>query len=685
MSRSPTVLIDDVVLAGAGSYGWSLTSGARPHERVFLVTEHVHEQLRPRLGADVTLTIRGDDEERQQRFERLTLLEIGPGDTPRTRRLRIADRRWRLPRRWVAATYNERRVSTDRYLVQPNRPENVVLQPEVRYSEPTLNFGRPWTAERVLRDVFRHLGVFSSSLVLPASMPRVEINDLVIDDQGADALERVLAYLPGMDVYVDARGRFVVYDTLGGGESEVLDRSPPPRVGGGLVTVMDKSAIRPRAVDVLFTREIELRLDAGEGQVTVPTPALSNVLPVPDIELTIRPVGAARARVARGSLVRMDEAFSAWGPFGFLSQPISFNALRRHAFLDGQESFAHIWSVASRNLLHPDPVLVARAHAALASWRTLYRMARGIADRFAAIRAFRASLLNPVTGAYAPAEVYCDWVRRPSIKGLMVSLTEPNDAAGWAVRGWADDLTDMQPAPARVEVLDEANGVLRIAPNMPHLGEAQAMAFGYPEGGALPSQDRGKANRLGVELHGFWNRVVLERDFRLAVILTVVPAFPNTTERFLRLRVPAPPGLGESRGPVTTVRVFPGVMTARYRWEDGRRSELVGAVLGNRDEAALPDDLLLNGTLVRDVAQAAAARVYAALTDRPQGSLTTALVPGLEPAGTVDSVGHEMRGGSLQTETTFRAARQVADLWRFLDASTRQVILRDLNAPWGTG
>lgn len=678
-SGTPVVKYGDVFLGGATVYDWEFRSGSTPVERAFTVSAARADACTQYLGTPQTLTIEGP--RATLRVEHVYLLEIQPGDDPYTKRIRLADRRWLWPKRWVMATLNLRRTNGNRFLVGEGRIENKLIQPEIRYARfslyPPENPGTVWTIRDALTWLVRD--VLETPIVFDDEPVDVEIQDIDLDDSGPAAVDRLLSHVPGLDLYIDAAGTAHVYDVFSGREAEIREKLPPLHRDGGWVGTIDKRALRPREVVVLFTPEAEFRVDYEEpttgGTRTrrdEDEPRLTNVAPTCDVETVID--GEV---LARSSWADLEKQFAAWGPFGIHNEQITFDHLRKYALKYGWASFEQAWG--NNPLLPPDSVNLARAATTAQCWRRVFRLDRYWVQRLHSIRPYRTAIVNYETGAYAPATVYTDWIRRPSYKGF-AHAADPNVSQGWAVRGYPSSgkLADAEPAPARVDMLDAQAGVIAVTPQVDPYGLSQAMLFGYPEGGSLPSQALGDANRTGQELFARWDQVVLEAGWKLAVVLTVVPASPNNIDRAYKVTVtPDQIGdLGPCEGPTVYARVFPGVMTARFAWSDDQAEALKAAIKG---EGPWPESLLVNPEFVQDVALATAKRVYDPLRDRPTGSPSFDLAPDIYPAGTVSAVRHTVASGEVTTSLVFGTIAQAVDLNRYLSASTRKAINMILN------
>lgn len=677
-TRTPVVKFGDVFLGGATVYDWEFRSGSAPVERAFTVSAARADACAKFLGQPATYVIEGPRS--TLTVQNLYLLEIQPGDDPYTKRIRIADRRWLWPKKWAMAVLNLRRTNGNKFLAGEGRIETKLIQPEIKYARfslyPPENPGTVWSARDALTWLIE--GILETPLVFDDEPVQVEIQDVDIDDQGNAAVDRIMSHLPGMDLYLDAEGVCHVYDVFSGREAQIRAALPALQRDGGWVGTVDKRALRPSKVVVLFTPEAEMRLDYTEPTAgatrtrTEDEPTLTNVGPTTDVETTID--GQV---LARSSWADLEKQFAAWGPFGIHNKQITFDLLRRYALKHGFAGFEQAWG--NNPLIPPDSVNMARAGMVAACWRRLFRIDRYWVQRLLAIRPYRTAIVNYETGAYAPASVYSDWLRRPSYKGF-AKATDPNLRHGWAVRGYptSGKLADAEPAPARVNVIDAAAGIIEVAPQLDPYGLSQAMLLGYPESG-VPSQALGDANRTGQEVYARWDRVVLEAGWKLAVVLTVVPASPNNIDRAYKVEVTPEqidPSPGPSEGPVVYARVFPGVMTARFAWSDDQATQLRQAIKG---EGPWPSELLVNPEFVDDVAKATAKRIYDTLRDRPMGSPSFDMTPGIYPAGTVSAVRHTMASGECTTSLVFGVVTQPADLERFMRASTRKAINRVLN------
>lgn len=671
-----------VPLGGSDFYEWEIRPGAIQVERLFPVTKSRAAQIP--LLQPLELVLEGP--RGALRCAEVYVLEVLPGSLPAGEReqqvnLRLADRRWKWGREWISTTLNLRRATGETRLVNAGQEENARLVPEIEYARfslyPPESPAEPWTATTALRWLVEtKLG---TPLELADQLPEIEIESLQLEDDGQAALERLMAYLPGAALFIAPSGRAVVYDVASGKERELLARFQA-RPQSGSVQVVDRTPLAPSEYVIHFTPEAELRLGyrevSGAGSIAPraeDTPTLYPVLQVPDFELELED-----RTVARGTWAEQGAVFDAWGSFGIHNQPVSFDALRRHMFKYGFAQFETAWGNDPRQAF--DPVRALRARVAAESFRTFFRLDRFFWQRIESIRAVRIAIIDPQTGTYAPAEAFSDWTRRPQFKGLAYA-NDPNVNHGWAVRGYADLLVDADAAPVEVRIADPQSGVIQLVPKLDPWGMASAMALGYPVDGILPKQGgigMAEAIRTGNELYARWDMVELEGGWQLAIVLTVVPASPNDLGRLWTETVSGDDVGVPGRGPPLHLRVLPGVCTARFAWTDSQGQPLVDAILGR---APLPEAALFNGVIVRDVARATARRAAEVYLSRPIGEGAIDMTPDAVPTGTLSSVRHQLAGGHMRTVGTFRAATQPADIWRYLDSSTRRAILNVLNRP----
>lgn len=692
MSRQSKASLGGVTLRGAAAYDWELRAGTIPVERLWRISARHAERFRELLGTPQELVIEGP-RGKTLRVKHVYPLEILPGPNPHVKHLRVADRRWLWDRYVVDANFNVRFATGTNFLVNDSGLiENAVLQPELRYRKATLyppdNPASPWTPQQVLEYVFEQIKQPISFKASSVTADTFEVQDLRLKDRGPAAVDRVLGYFAGLEVFLDYEGNAVLYRPLDNTGLDILPRLQRKQVTGADLEWVMRPEIAPEKIVVLFAREIECRFNHLESTSRGPkdTNSLIQIAPSPDATITL----TTGKKVARNSLVDITTLFATWGAFGFLGEALSFSVLAKLGYAAGV--LEGLYGNNPQAVF--DPVAAARIRAALQSWRRLYRIDEEFMGRLEAVRAVRATVLNTETSQRAPSPAYCDYTRRIAARGFLRSPDEPNKQSGWAVECWAAAapgaaastlLEDGHIAPAEVRVLDPSTGVVRVEPQLDPWGHADAIMFGYPEKGFVPTiTGESDANRTGDDAYAQWLAGPMRTGFELATVLTVIPSAPNDLRRFHAVEVPTVRfGLySTGKAPPMYVQVFPEVMTARYAWSDAQGTRIVDAIKG---VGAPPEDLLVNREDVEAVADAVARRETEPWLPRLAGSVDVDLDPELLLESSINSIRHGLFGGVTNTRVSAGAIRQARDIWGYLPTPTRNFILQTLvGAGWNT-
>lgn len=677
--KTPTVTFAGVYGAGATSYDWELIPGTRPVTRRFTVTDPtgVGRAAVAKLRGQLT-TVKIEGPRKTFEAKKVYVLGIHPGDRPGQFSLHLADVRHVWPKRYVSKSFNVRRATgaTDARN-DAGDAANVVLTPQEEYAAYSLlDSSAEYTAEQALGEVFGNLGTsWRYADGAKEAFTAVEIEGLRLDDYGDAALERVLAYIPGAGVYIDSEGFAVIYDTAKRikGLAEAKHFADGPFSG-----LADLAALRPKSITVLFTREVECNLvfrgprTNATLEVAEDSNSLINVVPVCASSLEI-----GGRTYSRGSWVPIDDWLEAIGPTPS-GKTLTQDIIRR-TMLGGRLSILVTYVF---NGLFPDAVWQRRIDMIRTHWRRTFQIEPIFWSRMEAMVPYRTAVLNFSNGSRVPSEVFCDYLRRPSFK-YKDFLDDPNSDGqiGIAVRGYNDSLAGVQAAPVRVVTLDPAAGIITCVPLLDPDGFTDQITLGYPDGKTLPSVNLGEINKLVKDAFAQWLHIRLEPDFRLRLIVTFIPASPNDNGKFLHVRVKPEDTrfageIGECLGPDVTIRVMPGVITSRDQWEDSQGPAILDALKGN---GPMPGGRSRNAPELTAVAKAFAERHYEALLDRPMGSAVVDMDPAIVIDGNITSVRHEMRGGATVTRVTYGAPQQARDIWRYLDSSTRKVIMRNLH------
>lgn len=675
--------LNGVPLLAFGAVGWSLTAGVNPYTRIFEVLKSDLPQILGPGAGDVELVfeplggwgfvdpLAGTS---KVTIKKLRITSIHSGSTPKTRGVRLADRRWLWRRQLVARSYNVRRRTGEITNISgtDRRPK---LKEDITYQYWSMNEGKPWTALEVLEDVLTALTGGNDDWSISANARRqLEVEGLEIHDQGTYAMLRVLRHLPGLKCFVDYDGKIRIVDGLDLSERGVLLEAGPRIIGAGVPATMDNRYTRPKKINVLFTRVCDLRFDFDEGvapATTGPRPGreprrLENIISVPDLSFT-----AVGRTVSRGTHMEFNEWLDALEVIAdqpATMPPLSQAILRRHACT----SFSRLKMFYGHDInMNQDVVWTQRINALRKDWRIKYRIIREWKDRIRSVRAYQAQVIDVETGARAPSEAHMDYIQRPTYRTLAKNRQQNTDSI-FQVRGYADLLKNGKVAPASVRVVDEDNGVLTVKLYTDAWGESDFLLPGFTSDTAVQSAG---------DLRTLFQRITLDSGFKMALVLSCIQASPNNEGRFHKVTVNPNDArkilkqdIGQCWGPEWTILIGAGVETARFQWKDEDAERIENAFRG---EGEFPEELLHNETYIKEIAHAAAARIYARLLDRAEGSMATGLNGDILPLGTIANVSHQISANG--TAFTFLAAPpelRGPDLQSLLPSTTRRAINR---------
>lgn len=730
-------VIQDVPLLNTGSIRWSLRDGVRP----VIETFHVTPAGRNRLAGFVSRPVKLDIDVgggSPVSFRNLYILDFPPGPNPYIHGVRVADRRWLWPYAHVFRRYNMRRRIGYRRSVQPNVA--LQLQPvtddllyrKFSVKNPEAGFAGRWTGVDTLEDVLdvvldkerERFGVKAETVFkdIPFEVP---IENLVIDDAGDAATNRILAQFPDAGLFIDPAGRVVVYSKASGEDRELVPRAGAEIVGQGHVDIVDQRVPRPRAINCYFTREVEVRLDyRSEGaspsisgvtgsttMVVEDSPAdnilpradggfgglIENVLPLPDYSLNV----GGKVQVQGSWVTINDVLFTAWGdPPG--GRKITDQIVRLE-FVPFIDSFFN--RLSRFGSVDPTADWNARIAALTTHYRRTFRIREKLMDRIIAIKAERVGNVNPATGQRGPAVAYGDWCVVPTAKHFYLKRDETSYILNHSSFNGSFALTDTSDAmPVSVSVIDQDQGIIRLDYKADPTATFQEFIPGniinVPKA-AIRDQNIENTHFNTSTRRKLSAPVQLKGDFRLAIVLTVIPAAPNHKGQLQKVTVTAqqaaqalPRSLrfnpGDATGPPMDVRIGPGVETARVAWVDSAYPEIFQQAFGfggkPRQAGTTLEALTVNfdqgnsiqkGASLSRIAVAEAARIYATFADRYQGQMAGRIQSGIEPAGSLSEVVFELDSKGVGTvRLNFPERFEPLSFFALLDASTRAVVLQ---------
>lgn len=685
-----------------GAVSWPDTTGVQPARASVQVAIGDVPRVMAIPVQGVTLTI-GD-----VAMHGLTALRTSPGPDPYIGVIEIVDSRYWWAYRHVQAGYNiPRRVGTQRRV---DASAFDALSPVVdiaAYRSTSLDGGRPWTARRVLADIiYRVTGSMPDiQAALSSTLP---IEGLDIDADGATAIQTVMRYVSLVTCRLARDGRTVeIVGIADGSETPTLAAAGAEIVGRGHVEVLDRSRERPSAIDVLFTPEIELRIDAldmqavGSDYGTYRLTA-TNVAPVSDYSLEV-----AGDPVGPGTWVPIRQLIDTWSgqaPGATITR-ITEDHLREAACpLFGASLWAALGAAGSRDDTDQAAQWQGRLAALQQHYRMTYMLPRGWTDAIREIRPYLCATLDRRTGQRAPARVYADHATIVSDIGIM-RRADMSQAQAWAtnVRGYpgvdADPSTGAVSSPFAVGVLDADQGIISIRPVMDPYGSMQAVAPSLIDDGARRAlRQSGRRVPLALdEAVASGARPRLARDSRQAIYLTVVPRLG-----LYRVRVTAQSliphthgalreSLARADGPARELRIPSSVETARIAWGMADAAWIGQAITGDADARRLALERLrprcINDRPQADIAtpaaslpliaQAAALSLYASIVDAPAGGMTVGMQSWIRPTGRLTGVTHMLgTDGATLTQLALLTDLPVIDLAARLPRDVQSILLR---------
>jgi len=598
--------------------------------------------------------------------------------------------------------------------------------------------GVPWTTEEVIKDVmgkarrsekgFTGMPGMDISPRIGQELNKVPIEDLEINDAGNVAIGRVLAYLPEAGITVDKDGVIRIFSRVDGAELVIcglvqggssLEAEIP---GRGHVEMISNIRTCPSKINVWFVRKQEVRFDTIEAESSASNTSpvvrdkrlMVNVLPVPDYKISM----GAGNDVCQGTYVTVDAYLNALtAPPGTTIAKLDHRHLQR-AFMPYLDLWGALQLLGIRD---SDADWPARIAALMTHYRRTYRINPRWMSRFFKIFAHRVATLDVVTGTRAPSMAYADYAYVGSQRYWWKQLGETPGmgAADLAyavnVNGYpqGSDMGDgvkkfdskTKPAPIEVQILDHDLGIIHFNYRLDPVKLFDTVLPSHVEN--IPTGDL--SNRMRPIA---FNAVIsgqehepprLASSHKAAVIISAIPACPNDMRQFFRVEVPAAdiaemlPSqmrdvLNNAIGPEMDIFIKPGIEMARGVWLDDKATEIDQMFgVGGTNDARMGVDLIINweegnqnnpgdrAASLNEIAKAAAARVYAMYASHATGKASSRIKGSVTVAGWISRVTHEIaQNGEATTSIDLPEHLPALDWFAFMDASTRQILMRSL-------
>lgn len=657
MAKKAQVTLGNIPLAGNQPISWQFISGVQPYQTTVSVYYSQEINMRNNFGKPLDLIITNSSGV-TTKIQNVYILRQVASDSPNRLSYLISDKRWRWPYKLVARDYNMIRKTGDRTTDFDQVPvETRLTFDKYDYRPYSLNGEAKWTAEDAVRDVMSIVeGLTDEEIAAQGRAPgnaaaqtanswRIDsfplgrgakgksrefgqftLQNVQIRDAGDIAVARMLSYVPGASVYVNAEGIAVIYDSTDIRAVERYFNDLPSITWDGESPIgVDYEAIRPQKVQVYYQREIELlvsyRDDYGSGDLADPSrdePFIENVVPTVLPETTISyydPETGERTNttVPPGTWVNVRDWLDAMDddkPDGSL--PWNFETIAEHWLHGDLEAM-----LGARGLDLDSTANYAMAVQTLRQhFRQTFRINRRYMERIRSLRAVRAALLDPITGARAPAAVWGQACIIPTNKGRMaprnaddaqfyyrnVDYLDPSEVAGVKI-------TSTAPGPTQVNIIDEELGVFRLDWITSPYGTIESfipcnlvsnIATDSGSGKSktkkttVPTRDlRHQEDRPmgeGMRVENGTNGIFLAPSLEYKVLLTIVSSGLNNLQQFHSREVQGAEvndvfrtefGIDDGKGPTMQVFIPPNEVTARYAWEtDNEATQSVKEVLG---------------------------------------------------------------------------------------------------------
>lgn len=737
------VTLNNIPVLANDSLSWRMTTGTEPVMAEFPFGLTDAQKLVDQGIVELKIVENGQ----VSIFKNLWALEVRSHPDPYLVNVLVADHRWLWSRKWFYKLYNLRKNYGFFRITEPNSPETQRIEEQAEYAiqtTPKLD-GVPWTAWEVVSDVFDQLVEYLNAQGLAvkwrADQSFYEGLGVAFENFSSDfpfntVIEHVLKYLPNATVTLDKNGDILLVDRTNQAEGAVDAILGKFMQGGSIARKVYSPWMTPRAINVYFTREVELKFTYTERDTAGLTSAAQiledkglwtqNVIPIPDYSMTISERDGSGARrpstiFPQSTFVEFESYLDALGTAPGIQFPLTLSTMR-HASPMYIDLYA---ALLETGRFESDGPWAARIAALQNHFRLCYRINRQWIDRILEIKPERIATVNAPFGSRAPATVISDYFYKAGQRQFYKDYAQgiPGEqlafklTQGSNVAGYADVVTeDTLAAPATVRIPYPDQGVFYVDFTIANFRAWEKIVPGYLHYDSVPGWGpQGQEVNIGMDVierddyapyleKDAINPSKPERQYKCSVILTAVPLAPNNTTALHKITIlpDALDGISQlsaealsnakgAKGPPLDLRISPGIETARIRWVDGH-DDTYQRLFGFERSASDQDiqkeldsfNLVLNAeensasaASLNKLSKALAASIWGSYTPHLVGAHTGKFDSRLAPIGWTNEIVHTVHASGFITSTAVYPERLEAINWySYLPRDIQAIISR---------
>ncbi|RME87036.1 MAG: hypothetical protein D6785_02505 [Planctomycetota bacterium] len=695
IAKNPIVEISGVFL-DTESIAWAMLTGPNAHREQFEVTGVISEKLNA-LKNPVSLRFEANafkgakSQLYSVTFKNLYLTEV-KRQTGYLHTWEISDQRILWEGRKVSRMYNIHWGGYENKSLLPKAGRffaDYALIQNLRYAKWSLKqagkiafiiprgdiniTAEVWTAKQIIQDILENvLGVKDYIDKLPDNGFQPE--NLTFDMEPVDsALNTVLKMAHGT-LYQNPDGKIVLISLNEPddkmiefvGQFDFLD-------GVDLPFKQDLSRVRPGKIRVGFEKQYEILFKYSEDPLALGRPRtvlrnsspplqLENILQLPDTFIS------GGKKYYKGSWIPVFEALNLWNndksnppPSG---KPLTKSELLRRWLSENYLEFVYA-SYSLKGIPRQDEIWANRIAALRHHFRKTFRVNQFWAQRVKEFKAERATLLDPITGRREPSPVFMNYTQIATFRKLLKSKNPNAHIAAQIIKKYPKDgkFENAIPCPAVVNMLDANLGIFSV--DFLEDPAYFVMKFIPGEVDPIPKVAAGMSQDLTL-----WGRVSLKSDFRLAVILSVIFAIPNSKKNKLFFDFK----LDNGNDKIET-EIYSTQDNARYRFGNNMSVEFQ-----EDGDVIVRGAKLDNEEVIKAIADAEKKQVEFSWIDRIETGTFTAIgyKSGWEPRGWIKSISVQYNTQFGLVTTVSMTDAQAKPLLNFLGPKVRHILQKSI-------